>query len=202
MPKTAAVTTRTGDTGSTDLLGARRLRKTDPRIEALGDLDEATSAFGLARAMVRGRDKEVLLEVQRGFYLVMAEVAMPKAKAARLKARIDARAVAELDALVERLRGSAAVEPRFVVPGEDPASAALDVARAVSRRAERAVVRLVDAKEIDGTHLLPWLNRASDVAFLLARALEQRRTEAKTGAITRRGDRASGRSSSPRREPG
>ncbi len=186
MPKAAAVTTRTGDTGSTDLLGARRVRKTDLRIKALGDLDEATSAFGLARAMVAGRDKAILLDVQRGFYLVMAEVAMPPAKAARLKVRIDARAVAELDALVERVRAEAGVEPRFVVPGEDPVSATLDLARAISRRAERSVVRLVDANQVTGTYLVPWLNRASDVAFLLARAAEGRRTEAKSGVVRRR----------------
>jgi ATP:cob(I)alamin adenosyltransferase len=187
VPKTAAVTTRRGDSGSTDLLGARRMRKTDPRIEALGDLDEATSAFGLARSMVGEPEKAVLLTVQRGFYLVMAEVAMPRARARSLKSRIDAQAVAELDALVEQLRARAGVEPRFVVPGEDTATAALDLARAVSRRAERSVVRLADSKQMDGTHVLPWLNRASDVAFLLARALEDRRTEAKTGRSRARG---------------
>lgn len=154
------------------------MRKTDPRVAALGDLDEAQSALGLARAAVRGRDRALILDLQRGLYRAMAEVATPTADLARLRARIDPGAVAELDALVERLRDRAGVEGRFVVPGEDAASAALDVARTVARRAERSVVRLVDAKTVRGEHLLPWLNRLSDVLYLLARALETKRTKA------------------------
>jgi len=70
------------------------------------------------------------------------------------------------------------VERRFVVPGEDPASAALDLARTVARRAERRVIALADSGTVDATHLVPWLNRLSDAIFLLARALEERRTDA------------------------
>lgn len=177
MPRRARVTTRTGDAGATSLFGAGRVRKTDPRIVALGDLDEAQAALGVARATIRGRDRSLVLGLQRGLYRAMAEVATPEVS--RLKERIGPDDVAELDALVERLRERADVEGRFVVPGADPSSAALDLARTVSRRAERAVVGLVDARAVDGEHLLPWLNRLSDVLFLLARALERRRTAAK-----------------------
>ncbi len=179
MARRARVTTRTGDRGETSLFGRERVRKSDPRIEALGDLDEAQAALGVARATIRGRDRTVVLELQRGLYRAMSEVATPKAALARLRERIDAAAVTELDTLVEGLRERADVEGRFVVPGEDPASAALDLARTVTRRAERSVVRLVDAKAIGGEHLVPWLNRLSDVLFLLARALERRRTPAR-----------------------
>ena len=179
MPKQARVTTRTGDTGDTSLLGKRRVRKTDARIDALGDLDEAQAAIGIARATIRGRDQQVLLELQRGLYLVMAEVAVPRSGRERLRARIDADAVRELDELGERLRPRANVEGRFVVPGSDPASASLDLARTIARRAERTVVRLVDEKAVSGEHLIPWLNRLSDVLFLLARAVERRRTKAR-----------------------
>lgn len=174
MPR-ARVTTRTGDTGGTALFGAGRVRKTDPRIVALGDLDEAQSALGVARATIRGRDRAVVLELQRGLYRAMAEVATPPGAVSRLPDRIDAEAVAALDELGERLRSKAGVEGRFVVPGEDPASAALDVARTVVRRAERSVVALVDAREVSGRHLLPWLNRLSDVVYLLARSKEKTR---------------------------
>ncbi len=174
MARRARVTTRTGDRGETSLFGRDRVRKTDPRIEALGDLDETQAALGVARAAMRGRDRALVLELQRGLYRAMAEVATPKAGLSRLRARIDAAAVAELDEQVERLRERADVEGRFVVPGEDPASASLDVARTVARRAERSVVRLVDAKTVDGEHVVPWLNRLSDVLFLLARAVEKR----------------------------
>lgn len=184
MPRAARVTTRTGDRGETSLFGRDRVRKTDPRIEALGDLDEAQAALGLARATIRGRDRSLVLELQRGLYRVMAEVATPDL--AKLRARIDAAAVEELDAAIEALRARADVEGRFVVPGEDPASASLDLARTVTRRAERSVVRLADAKAVDGEHVLPWLNRLSDVLFLLSRALERKRTEAAPKAARRR----------------
>jgi len=181
MPRAARVTTRTGDRGETSLFGKDRVRKTDPRIEALGDLDEAQAALGIARAAVRGKDKATILDLQRGLYFAMAEVATPPADLARLHARIDADAVAGLDALVETLRERAAVEGRFVIPGEDPASAALDLARTVARRAERRVVALVDEKVIKEADLLRWLNRLSDVLFLLGRAVERKSTPARSG---------------------
>lgn len=178
MPRTARVTTRTGDRGETSLFGKDRVRKTDPRIEAVGDLDEAQAAMGLARVALRAADKATVLELQRGLYVAMAEVATPRAGLARLHVRIDPAAVAELDALIEALRARAAVEGRFVVPGEDAASAALDLARTIVRRAERRVVALADRKTIANTDLTRWLNRLSDVLFLLARAVEKRATPA------------------------
>ncbi len=189
MPRRARVTTRTGDSGATSLFGRGRVRKTDPRIEALGDLDEAQSALGLARAAVPARERAALLDLQRGLYRVMAEVATPRSGLARIPQRIDAGAVAQLDVLVERLRARSDVEGRFVVPGEDLVSARLDFARTVSRRAERAVVRLADAGLVDGRFLIPWLNRLSDVVYLLARVLEVTRTEARVRARRSRATR-------------
>jgi cob(I)alamin adenosyltransferase len=179
MAKQARVTTRTGDGGDTSLFGKGRVRKTDPRVEALGDLDEAQAAIGIARATIRGRDREILLELQRGLYRVMAEVATPRADLARLRSLIGPDDVRALDDLGDGLRPRANVEGRFVVPGEDPASASLDFSRTVARRAERAVVRLADARSVSGEHLIPYLNRLSDTLFLLARAREKRRTRAR-----------------------
>ena len=173
----ARVITRTGDRGATSLFGPGRVRKTDPRIAALGDLDEAQSVLGVARAQLRGRLATATLECQRGLYLVMAEVATPRV--ARLARRIGESDLAALESLAQELRGKAGAKPRFVVPGETARSAALDHARAVARRSERAVVGLVDARLVDGTHLLPWLNRLSDVLFLAARASEARARPAK-----------------------
>ncbi|MGH2450708.1 MAG: cob(I)yrinic acid a,c-diamide adenosyltransferase [Candidatus Limnocylindria bacterium] len=177
----ARVTTRTGDGGDTSLFGAGRVRKTDPRIEALGDLDEAQSALGLARAAAHGAIAARILELQRGLYTAMAEVATPAADRARLSERIDAASVAALERLADEARAGTAVAGRFVVPGEDPLSAALDLARTVVRRAERRVVALADAGAVDADHLLPWLNRLSDALFLLARSVEKAPTPAKTG---------------------
>jgi len=168
----ARVTTRTGDGGETSLFGPGRVRKTDPRIVALGDLDEAQSALGVARAVLPGAAGATVLELQRGLYLAMSEVATPAGRHERLPERIDAAAVARIDALAVELRAAGTVGATFVIPGGTVPGAALDLARTIVRRAERRVVGLVDAGVADGTLLLPWLNRVSDVVFLLARAAD------------------------------
>jgi cob(I)alamin adenosyltransferase len=170
----ARVATRTGDGGETSLFGKERVRKTDPRIEALGDLDETQSVIGLARSLApRSSLGRVLLELQRGLYLVMAEVATPQEDLARLKERLDATAVGRLDQILEALKKKTPVEGRFVIPGENRISASLDHARTVARRAERRVVECVDAGYVSGRDLGPWLNRLSDLLFVLARASER-----------------------------
>lgn len=178
-PRSARVTTRAGDGGETSLFGPGRVRKTDPRIEALGDLDEAQAALGVARAMAAGGVADLILELQRGLYVAMSEVATPAADLGRLPHRIDALAVATLDERSAALRATDDIAGRFVIPGEDQLSAALDVARTVVRRAERRVVALVDAGSLDGEHLVPWLNRLSDLVFVLARSVEPRARESK-----------------------
>lgn len=172
----ARVTTRTGDSGDTSLFGKGRVRKTDPRIVALGDLDEAQSVIGVARAMVtKSTVGRQLLELQQGLYVAMSEVATPPEDLARLGTRLDAAAVAKLDDALEALKKRTPIEGRFVIPGEDPVSAALDHARTVARRAERSVVACIDAGSVSGDVLLPWLNRLSDLLFVLARSLERSR---------------------------
>jgi len=172
----ARVTTRTGDGGETSLFGKGRVRKTDPRITALGDLDEAQSVIGVARAMVtKSTLGGQLLALQQGLYVAMAEVATPRQDLTRLKTRLDTAALAKLDSALEELKKRTPIEGRFVIPGEDRVSAALDHARTVARRAERSVVACVDAGSIDGEVLLPWLNRLSDLLFVLARTVERSR---------------------------
>jgi cob(I)alamin adenosyltransferase len=169
----ARVTTRTGDSGETSLFGKPRVRKTDPRIAALGDLDEAQSAIGVARAMApKSAMGRQLLALQQGLYFAMAEVATPRADRARLKTRLDAAAVEKLEAALETEKARTPIEGRFVIPGEDRTSAALDYARTVARRAERSVVACVDTGIVSGEVLLPWLNRLSDLLFVLARSAE------------------------------
>jgi cob(I)alamin adenosyltransferase len=179
----ARVTTRTGDGGETSLFSKDRVRKTDPRVVALGDLDEAQSAIGMARAMApRASLGRELLEIQRGLYVAMSEVATPRLELARLPQRIDEAAVARLDRALEAIRKNIRVEGRFVIPGETPVAAAVDYARTVTRRAERSVVTCVDAGLVDADPLLPWLNRASDLLYVLARASERSPRPAKTTA--------------------
>jgi cob(I)alamin adenosyltransferase len=170
----ARVTTRTGDGGETSLFGKGRVRKTDPRIEALGDLDETQAVLGLARSLApRSSLGRELLELQRGLYVVMAEIATPRGDLDRLKERLDGTAVTRLEGVLEALKKSTPVEGRFVIPGENGIAASLDHARTVARRAERRVVACVDEGYVSGDHLLPWLNRLSDLLFVLARASDR-----------------------------
>ena len=170
----ARVATRTGDGGETSLFGKGRVRKTDPRVEALGDLDETQAVLGLARSLApRSSLGRELLELQRGLYLVMAEVATPREDLGRLTERLDGAAVARLDRALETLKKKTPIEGRFVIPGENRVSASLDQARTVARRAERRVVECVDDGYVSGDDLLPWLNRLSDVLFVLARASDR-----------------------------
>jgi cob(I)alamin adenosyltransferase len=170
----ARVTTRTGDGGETSLFGKDRVRKTDPRVGALGDLDETQAVMGVARSLApRSSLGRELLELQRGLYLAMAEVATPRADLGRLKERLDGAAVARLDQVLETLKKTTPIEGRFVIPGENRLAASLDHARTVARRAERQVVECVDAGLVAGDDLLPWLNRLSDLLFVLARASER-----------------------------
>lgn len=168
------MTTRTGDGGETSLFGKDRVRKTDPRIEALGDLDETQAVLGLARSLApRSSLGRELLELQRGLYVVMAEIATPRGDLDRLKERLDGTSVTRLEGVLEALKKSTPVEGRFVIPGENGIGASLDHARTVARRAERRVVACVDEGYVSGEHLLPWLNRLSDLLFVLARASER-----------------------------
>ncbi len=179
--RSARVTTRTGDSGETSLFGKGRVRKTDPRITALGDLDEAQSAIGVARAMApKSALGRQLLELQQGLYVAMSEVATPRDDLARLPTRLDDAALAKVDSALEWLKARTPVEGRFVIPGESPIPAALDYARTVARRAERSVVACVDAGTVSGEVLLPWLNRVSDLLFVLARSAEGASRPART----------------------
>ena len=177
------MTTRTGDSGETSLFGKGRVRKTDLRIVALGDLDEAQSAIGVARSLTpRSRLGRELLELQRTLYVAMSEVATPPDDLARLPARLDAAAVERLDRVLDAVRKNVRIEGRFVIPGETRIAAAVDYARAVMRRAERSVLACVEAGLVGRDPLLPWLNRASDVLFVLARAAEPTPRASKTAA--------------------
>ncbi len=163
--------TSKGDDGETDLFGRGRVEKDDPRLEAVGTVDEATSCLGMARALTAREETAALLErVQRELILLMGELAA--ADPARLPARLEAPAVAALEADIDRL-GAAHPFPRgFVLPGATRAGAALDIARAVVRRAERRVVTLQRPLETPNPLLRRYLNRLSSLLFLLARIEE------------------------------
>ncbi len=174
MKKVFSITTRVGDRGTTRTLGGETLSKSSPRIEACGQVDELVSALGLARSSAaRGSALDAQLqELQRALFSFAAEISAGVAHAAALPQRLDAQAVRKMDALRKRLEKN--VEPMrdFIVPGESLLGAQLDFARTVSRRCERAVVTLADRNEFSNRHAFIWLNRLSDVLWLLARQAE------------------------------
>ncbi len=158
--------TRRGDDGTTGWLGSGRIAKDDPRIEAVGSLDEASAALGVARASARDpRSGPIVLEAQRDLYRIMAEVSAPAENAAGF--RFDASRVTWLEGQVESLGRSISMPGEFIVPGDSPAEAAFALARTVVRRAERRVVRLADEKLIDNPAIQKYVNRLSSLLFVL-----------------------------------
>ncbi len=165
--------TTTGDDGLTGLLGEGRVPKHDPRLEAVGAVDEANAALGLARAhAVRPHTRETLLQAQRDLYHLMAELAATPENAARFR-RIDAARVTWLESQADALSEQVSLPREFIVPGDVPAAAFLDLARTVVRRAERRVAALLHAGALDNRDLLRYLNRLSSLLYVLELAEHQ-----------------------------
>lgn len=161
--------TATGDEGYTDLLGAERVPKYAPRPTAYGTLDEVSSALGLARATARAEcSGEILLGIQRHLYQIMTELAATPEAAARFR-QTTADDVARLERMIDELEVDIELPNEFVIPGDTLPGAALDLARAVTRRAERIVARLIHQGEFDNREVLRYLNRLSSLLFVLAR---------------------------------
>jgi cob(I)alamin adenosyltransferase len=159
--------TRKGDDGYTGLLGEGRVPKSHPRIEALGALDEANATLGLARAFCRvEQTRNILLTAQRDIYKLMAEVAATPDNAAKFRT-IDEARVQWLEKHTTEISQSVSVPNEFIIPGDTPASAALDLGRTVVRRAERKVADLHHLGEVENEYLLMYLNRLSSLCFVL-----------------------------------
>ncbi len=161
--------TRRGDDGFTDLLGGQRLAKESLRIHALGDIDEATSSIGLSRALALQADtKSALLHVQKDLYLLMADIATVEGRMAGQQ-RLAHDAVNQLEAIIASFDGRVTIPKEFVATGDSVPGAALDVARAVVRRAERTVTHLFHSGEGANQTMITYLNRLSSLLFGLAR---------------------------------
>jgi len=164
------ITTKKGDKGFTSLLGGRRVRKFHLRPEAYGTLDELNSFLGMARAVSKDRRvKETLLAIQNHLYLIGSELALSGKDRRLLKREITQKEVDWLTSLSTDFEASLNLEPKFIVYGETFISSILDVARAVSRRAERRVAEMKSKGMLTHPRILEYLNRLSDVLYLLAR---------------------------------
>jgi cob(I)alamin adenosyltransferase len=166
--------TRTGDTGTTSLFGGTRVAKNDPRVQAYGDVDELNAHLGLARACAEDPELvEDLVQLQRDLFALGAQLADPSATVASRveKALIQDQDVTRLETLIDRLEGELTPLRHFILAGGTSCGATLHVARAVCRRAERGMVALDPA--VDPV-LLRYINRLSDLLFVLARTVNHR----------------------------
>ena len=165
--------TKKGDDGTTGLLYGGRVRKDDLRTEVYGTLDEVVSGLGVARAAgLSKRGQELAVRLQREMFVAGAQLATAEANQAKLKdgvSRVTDAMVTRAEADIDELLAEHPLPQEFLLPGESGPSAALDVARAVLRRAERQAVRLERAGLLADRVVLRYLNRVSDLLFALAR---------------------------------
>jgi cob(I)alamin adenosyltransferase len=170
------VYTRTGDDGSTGLLYGGRISKDSLRVEAYGATDEAVAALGLARASVATPLSETILLIQRELFVVGAELATAPENARKLDAKkgtkVTDEMVTALEELIDQATATSEQPKEFVIPGNSAGSAALDLARAIVRRAERRVTSLISQQEVDPV-VGRYLNRLADALFVLARVEER-----------------------------
>jgi cob(I)alamin adenosyltransferase len=201
--RSVSISTKRGDSGTTGLLYGGRVRKDSGRIECNGAVDEAQAALGYARAVVRTTGAGgpgdlapdaldgILVSIERDLWVLMAEVATSERHRPKLAAGTSLVTLEMVEALTARVHALEALQimpKEFVVPGENLAGAALDVARTIVRRAERLAV---GAKLGEDSAVVPYLNRLSDLCWLLARAVEREHLAARTAepARTRRAPR-------------
>jgi cob(I)alamin adenosyltransferase len=166
--------TKTGDSGDTSLFGGQRVPKDALRIEAYGTVDELNSMLGIVRA--DNQDAEIdriLSEIQNQLFALGADLATPRSVEKKVVKRIDPKDVQQLEKVIDSVDPVLKPLRRFVLPGGSPLAARLHFARTVCRRAERAVVRLSRNEDI-GETVTVYLNRLSDLLFVLARYANQK----------------------------
>jgi len=159
--------TKKGDDGYTSLLGKGRAPKFDLRIETVGTIDEANAAIAIARTLCQASETAtILIAIQRDLYHVMAEVAATPENAGRFR-KITAQQVTWLETQTDNLSSRVTIPEEFIIPGDSKAGAAIDLARAIVRRAERRVAHLVHQKKLENLELLRYMNRLSSLCFVL-----------------------------------
>ena len=172
-----SIVTKTGDQGSTGLMYNRRVSKCHPRVEAYGAVDELNATLGLARASSRHSFvRDQLVAMQKDLVVLMGELATAVEDLPRYVkdgfSRVASAMTARLEESVRTVEAQNINLRGWATPGENPGSAALDVARTVCRRAERRVCALEQSHQLDNPEIIIYLNRLSDLLWLLARWTE------------------------------
>ena len=159
--------TRTGDDGTSGLLGDVRVPKDDPRLEAVGAVDEANAALGISRATCKQmKTREIITIIQHDLYKLMAEISATPENAARFRA-IDGERVCWLEEQTAFIGGKIEMPKEFILPGDTLAGGNLNLARTIVRRAERRVSGLYHQGDLENPELLCYLNRLSSLCFVL-----------------------------------
>jgi cob(I)alamin adenosyltransferase len=170
-----SIATKHGDRGDTGLIGGERVSKADVRVEAYGTVDELGAAMAFARSICADAEvRELTKSIQRELFTVAGAIASPKGGAESPTTYVTPEMVEALTAHVTRIEATEGILSDWSLPGEHAAAAAYDVARTICRRAERAVVRLVETGVEVNPHVVPYLNRLSDLLWLKGRLLELR----------------------------
>jgi len=172
-----SITTKTGDDGKTDLLFSRRTGKDAPRIAACGDVDELSTALGLAKAHLQQAEfAEKLTAIQQSLIALMGELAtLPEDAGQYAKAQFNKLTTADtakLEEWISELESAGLSFEGWALAGRSVPSAHLDFARTVCRRAERSVVSVLKSGSLEGSQAAVYLNRLSDLLWLTARAVD------------------------------
>ena len=170
-----SIATKHGDKGDTGLIGGARVSKADLRVEAYGTVDELGASLAFARSICEDEEvRELTKSIQRELFTVAGAIASPAGGQESKTTYVTPEMVEALTAHVTQIEATEGILSDWSLPGEHAAAAAYDVARTVCRRAERAVVRLSETGVELNPHVVPYLNRLSDLLWLLGRLLELR----------------------------
>ena len=170
-----AITTKTGDKGKTSLYQGRRVSKDSLRVETYGALDELCSYLGLAKSLLKAeKEKNIIESIQKDLFVIGAEVGSETRFLAKLKKRIIKSDIERLEIIIKDLEPKKSLkECCFCLSGQSTASAVLDITRAIARKLERRAATLLRKKIIKNNYIFIYLNRVSDLLFLLARSQEK-----------------------------
>jgi cob(I)alamin adenosyltransferase len=170
-----SIATKHGDKGDTGLIGGARVSKADARVEAYGTVDELGAALGFARSICDDAEvRELAKAIQRELFTVAGAIASPAGGEESETTYVTPEMVEALTAHVDRIEATEGILSDWSLPGDHAAAAAFDVARTVCRRAERCVVRLAETGAAVNAQVVPYLNRLSDLIWLMGRLLELR----------------------------
>jgi cob(I)alamin adenosyltransferase len=170
-----SIATKHGDKGDTGLIGGARVSKADVRVEAYGTVDELGAALGFARSICEDDEvRELAKSIQRELFTVAGAIASPEGGRESKTTYVTAEMVEALTSHVNRIEATEGILSDWSLPGDHAAAAAFDLARTICRRAERCVVRLSETGVEVNEHVVPYLNRLSDLIWLMGRLLELR----------------------------